>query len=1053
MWLTQLALKYPVTTVLLSIMIALIGAVSFRETPVDLLPNISVPTVTVLTYYTGAAPMDVEQTVTRPIERAVSSLNDVDYIQSYAREGVSSTRIFFNYDADLNSSVTDAIQRVNRILPTLPAGITNPVVIKFDPTQLPVCNLSVSGEMSSRDIRDIAFNVIQPQIEQISGVASAQVQGGQIRQINVFVDKNRIEALKLPIATVLDAIGKSNLILPGGSIKAGDFDYSLRTESQFSVVEPMKNIVVTQRNGVPVYVRDVANIVDSYEEETQTLRVDGRNGVTLRVQKTSGANSIDVVDRIMEALSTLRGVPAGLDVRLVSDQSRYIRQSVESLRSEGLLGGILAIIIILVFLQNIRATAIIGIAIPVSLLVTFIVFYFAGYSFNIMTLGGLALGIGRLVDDSIVELEVIERRYHGKHEKESFIEATLRAAREVANPILISTLTTVIVFLPVLYLQGITKYLFTPLSVTIAVALFASFFVSRTLTPLLCYRFLANRQQSTTGLGATLRRTAQKMFDGIDNTYSGILSWTLAHRAIIIVSVGFFCLASLGIFHWVGSEFFPDQDESQLTVQAKLPVGTRLEETAAFTQKIEEIIRAEVGDDLQAVVAEIGVPSARSGNSFGQNSGSHAANIQVTLVAPHDRKESVFDIIKRLRPKLTTFPEAKIILNPGGFLRFLLNFGSSGPIDVEIRGYDIAESNRLAQQVFGLVRSVSGATDVQITRESNLPEIRIAINREKAGSLGLSASQIASNITTSINGSTASIFTDQQTGNQYNIVVRLEEDYRARLEDLKTLPIQTQTGDIVQLGSVVDLVESTAPVQIDRKRQQRTVSVTANVQGRDLGSVAADIQKELSNVRLPPGFELRLTGNVEQQSKAFSGLYLAFGLAIVLVYIVMASQFQSLIEPFIVLMTVPLGIAGVAWMLFLTDTTLSITSFQGIIVMVGIVVSNGVLLIDYANHLRLGGLDGYDAIFTAGRTRLKPILMTALATVLGLIPIAMGIGGKSPQAPLAIAVIGGLTLSTILTLALVPALYLTFEKMVKRDPNHRINREKAIQEAVNAIEH
>lgn len=1051
MWLTQLALKYPVTTTLLAIMIAIIGAVSFRETPVDLLPNISVPTVTVLTYYTGAAPMDVEQTVTRPIERAVSSLNDVDYIQSFAREGISSTRIFFNYDADLNSSVTDAIQRVNRILPSLPPGITNPVVIKFDPTQLPVCNLSVSGEMSSREIRDLAFNVIQPQIEQINGVASAQVQGGQIRQINVLVDKNRIESLKLPIATVLDAVSKSNLILPGGSIKAGDFDYSLRTESQFSVVEPMKNIVIAQRNGVPIFVRDVATIIDSYEEETQMLRVDGRNGITLRVQKTSGANSIDIVDRILKALPTLRGVPAALDVRLVSDQSRYIRQSVEHLRTEGLIGGILAIIIILVFLQNIRATAIIAVAIPVSLLVTFIVFYFAGYSFNIMTLGGLALGIGRLVDDSIVELEVIERRYHTKRAGESFIEATLRAAREVANPILISTLTTVIVFLPVLYLQGITKYLFTPLSVTIAVALFGSFFVSRTLTPLLCYRFLANRPQSTTGLGASLRRMAQKMFDGIDNIYSGILSWTLGHRAIIIVSVGVFCLASLGIFRWVGSEFFPDQDESQLTVQTKLPVGTRLEETAAFTQKIEEIIRTEVGSDLQAVVAEIGVPSARSGNLFGQNSGSHSANIQVTLVAPDERKQSVFEIIKRLRPKLTKFPEAKIVMNPGGFLRFLLNFGSSGPIDVEIRGYDITESNHLAQQIYGIVRSVSGATDVQITRESNLPEIRIAINREKAGSLGLSASQIASNITTSINGSTASIFTDQQTGNQYNIVVRLEEDYRAHLEDLKTLPIQTQTGDIVQLGNVVDLVESTAPVQIDRKRQQRTVSVTANVQGRDLGSVAADIQHELSGIHIPPGFELRLTGNVEQQSKAFSGLYLAFALAIVLVYIVMASQFQSLIEPFIILMTVPLGIAGVAWMLFLTDTTLSITSFQGIIVMVGIVVSNGVLLIDYANHLRLSGLSSYDSIHTAGRTRLKPILMTALATVLGLIPIAMGVGGKSAQAPLAIAVIGGLTLSTILTLALVPALYLTFEKMVHRDPNHRLNREQEVEEAVKMI--
>jgi CzcA family heavy metal efflux pump len=1054
MWLTKLALKYPITTVLAALMIAFIGIVSVIQIPVDLLPNIEIPTVSVITYYNGAGPIDMEETITRPIEQTASSVNDVDYIQSTTREGIAQTRVYFNYGTNVDVSVVDVIQRINRIIATLPAGVSLPVVIKFDPTTQPVVNLSVSGTIPARDIRDVAYNVIEPQIEQISGVASAQVQGGLIRQINISIDRNRIEAIKLPIVNVVNAIAKSNLILPSGDLKAGRFDYSLRTESQFNVVAPMGNIVVyVSPDGIPVRIRDIAKVEDSYQEPTQFVRVDGRNGVILRVQKTSGANSIDVVDRVIAALPKLTGVPAGVDVRLVNDQSRYIRQSVANLQHEGLIGAVLAMLIIFIFLQSISATTIIAVAIPISMLVTFIVFYFSGITFNIMTLGGLALGIGRLVDDSIVELEVIERQYHHMRPDESRIEATLRAAKEVASPILVSTITTVVVFLPTVFLQGVSKYLFVPLSITISVALFASFFVSRTITPLMCYRFLKDKEsKNPDSVLEKIKRTTAAWFDVIDEKYAATLAWTLSHKGLVISAVVGFCGLSFLLLPYIGTEFFPDQDESQFTVTVRLPVGSRLEETQKFVKRIEAILQKEIGTDLQAIVSDMGVPSAKSGSLYGQNPGSHAATLQVALIEPEKRKRSVFQIVKDIRPKLTGFPEARVLVNQGGFLKFLLNFGSTAPIDVEIRGFDLKDGNRLAQDVFNAVRSVEGATDVLISREANLPEFRVRINHQKAGALGVSVSQVAKTITTTINGTVASAFTDPKTGNEYDILVRLNENYRTKINDIKDIVIPTQSGSQVKLGNVVDVIEDASPVQIDRKGQQRLIDVTANVQGRDLGSVAADIRTKLVGIKVPQGFELRITGNVEQQGKAFKGLKLAFGLAIVLVYIIMSTQFQSLIEPLIIIMTVPLGIAGVLWMLFLTSTTLSVTSFQGIIVMVGVVVSNGVLLVDYTNHLRLNGFSGYDAVMKAGRTRLKPILMTALATVLGLIPIAAGIGGESAQAPLAIAVVGGLSVSTILTLVFVPALYLVIEERLKRDPQVRIDREKAVAGAIAKIE-
>ena len=579
MWLTRLALKYPITTLMAVLAILVLGFVSFMQLPVDMLPNIQIPVVSIITFNSGAGPADMEQTVTVPIERAVSSTNDVDYVQSSTREGVCQVRVNFNWDASTDVGLIDVIQKVNRVMNLLPTSASQPLVLRFDITNVPVCTVALSGNLDQRAMYDLAYNVIEPQLEHIPGVAYAQVVGGQIREIHIKVDRNRLEALNVALNEVSQAISSSNLIVPSGDLKSGVFDYSLKTESQFNIVEPIGNVVIKNTNGVAIRIRDVAYVEDSFQEQTEIVRNNGKSGVILRVQKTSGANTVEVVKAVVYALTHLRDVPESVKASLGLDQSLYISQSINGLKQEAILGALLAVLVILLFLRNSKSALIIFLAIPLSILVTFIFFRFSSTTLNIMTFGGLALGIGRLVDDSIVELEAISRHYGTmKQQKVSKIQATLDAALEVASPIFISTLTTVIVFLPVIFLTGIAKLLFIPLVITITVALFASFFVSRTVTPLMCLKYLhAEREADPNSkkLSHRIQIKAKNILDKIDNQYQKILTYSLNHRKFIILVVVGFALISALLFKFVGTEFFPDSDESQFSISVRLPVGTQ----------------------------------------------------------------------------------------------------------------------------------------------------------------------------------------------------------------------------------------------------------------------------------------------------------------------------------------------------------------------------------------------------------------------------------------------------------------------------------------------
>ena len=1046
MWLTLAAMRNGIAILMASLAIVLLGATSLGRMPIDLFPNLNYPSLQVGTIYKGASAQDIERSVTYPIEKAVSAVANVRYVESRSRQGFSAVTVQFAWGADIDAGLTEVVQRIQAIMSSLPIGIQQPFILKFDLSNIPVCILTVAGGgLDERALYDLAYNTIEPQIERLAGVASANVDGGKIRQITVNLDRDRLFSKGLSVNEVTKAVNDANFLLPSGDVKLGTFDYNVFTNNQFSVVAPMEDIVVRRTGTTPIRLRDVGSVADSAETQVSIVRVNGQRAVYLRVNKQPGGNTVDIVDAVKAAMPKLLGIPPGVSVSMSLDQSTYVRQSIENLWHEAAFGSLLAFLVILVFLRSFVSTVIIGIAIPLSLMLTLVAMYFLGQTLNIFTLGGLALAVGRLVDDSIVELENINR--HLAIPGTARRTAVLDAAREVAMPIFVSTITTIVVFLPTVFLEGQSRLLFIPLTFTISFSLFASFLVSRTVTPLLCYHWLkgeheaAQREPGKRGaLGALLHRMfawAGRVLDRMDALYQRRLNWALEHRKTLIAGILVGLASALAVLPLVGTEFFPESDESQFLVQVRAPVGTRVEETERLIKRMEDIIRASTKpEEIKTIVATIGVPNGRSG-LFSRNTGPHTATLQVYLSDPDKRARDHKQIFDSIRPKLAgQFPGTTYGVQFGGIVSRVLNSGSDAPIQVEQLGYDLKNARDLARQVARTIQDVPGVADPFISREENYPQYDIVVDREKAAMAGLSQRDIAQAALISLASNvslTPSIFTDPRTGNQYNVVVQLDEPYRSSSEDLSRLFVIGDGGRPVSLGSVAEIRQGVGPVMIERKYQQRLVKITAQPSGRDLGSIAQNLEDKLRALPLPPGFTFQLTGQIQQQREAFGSLKFTSLLAIILVYMVMASQFKSLLDPFIIMFSVPLGMIGVIWALFLTRTTLNVTSFMGIIMMVGIVVSNGVLLVEYMNELRRRGLPLREAVMQGGRTRLRPILMTSLATLVGLLPMALGVGtGSEANAPLARAVIGGLAVSTVLTLLLIPTLYAMLEERFPR---------------------
>ena len=1048
MWMTFLALRNAIAVLMASLGITILGFVALARLPIDLFPNINLPIINIGTVYTGAGVLDIEKTVTYPIEKAVSAVSDVKFVESKSRQGLSTVRLWMNWGADVNNGQTEVIQRIQQILNSLPTGIKQPFIVRFDLSNIPVALVTVSGGgLDERQLYDLAYNTIEPQLERLGGVASASVDGGKVRQITVNLNRDQLYAKRLSVLDVVRAVNESNFLLPAGDIKVGRLDYNIYTNNQFKILEPMGDIVVQRAgaNGTPIHIKDLGHVVDSAETQTAVVRIDGSRGVFMRVNKQPGANTIAVVDQVRDLLPKVTGVPPGVNVGITFDQSVYIRQAIESLWHEAIQGSVLAFIVILVFLRSLTSTLIISIAIPLSILLSFICMYFLGQTLNVFTLGGLALAVGRLVDDSIVELENINRHLNlpGTPRR----KAVLDAAREVAMPIFSATITTIIVFVPTVFLEGQIKLLFIPLTFTISISLFASFLVSRTVTPLLALRVLQPETPIDPGsrrLKDRVFRFSLRFFERMESLYQRLIEWALGHRGLVVGSVVvafagslFLVLApSFGLRPLIGTEFFPASDEAQFRINIKAPIGTRIEETERIVRGMESVLRATLKpEELTSVVSNIGIPQGRSA-VFTNNTGPHSATIQVYLASADTRKRSDREIVDALRPRFAgQFPGTRYQFIAGGLVSRIINFGSETAIAVELLGYDLATAEALAREVARIMEGTAGVADVNIARDANYPQFDLTIDREKAAVAGISQRDLAQAALFSLNSNASvnpSIFTDPRTGNQYNLVVQLDEPYRQTADDLARLFVTVNDRPVL-LSTVARITQSAGPVEIERKYQQRLVRVAANAVGRDLGSLSEELEAKFRQLPMPAGFSVRMGGQTEQQRESFSSLYFTAILAVILVYMVLASQFKSLKDPFTIMFSVPMGLIGVFWALYLTHTTLSTTSFMGIIMMVGIVVSNGVLLVEYINERRRHGEPLLVAVPRAGRIRLRPILMTVLTTVVGLLPMALAFGvGTEANQPLAIAVIGGLLVSTFFTLILIPTLYVTFEEWFPR---------------------
>ncbi|HEU4385733.1 MAG TPA: efflux RND transporter permease subunit [Anaeromyxobacteraceae bacterium] len=1055
MWLTRLALRNPVFILMMSLAVLALGWVSLTRLSVDLFPNIDIPIIRVATFYAGAGPADVEKTITVPIERAVSAAPGVDRVESTSKQGFSNVAVWFQFGTNLDNAQFEVQQRVAQILNTLPPGIDQPFIIKFDVTNIPVLLVSMSAEgMDEKQLYDLGYNVVEPQLERIKGVASAPIGGGRIREIEVKVRGDALRARGLGILDVVNAVRSSNLLLPSGTLRAGVRDYNVFSNTQFGEARPLREVIIRPPSrspagdvSAPVRISDVANVVDGTADQTEIARVNGQRAVYFRIQKQPGANTVAVVDAVKRELPRLRGIPPSVKLATSFDQSAYIRAAISSLEHEAVQGGALAILVILLFLVSLAATGIIAVAIPLSIVATFVLMFFSGMTLNVFTLGGLALGVGRLVDDSIVELENIHRHLAmGQNRR----EAVLNAAQEVAMPIFVSTVTTIVVFFPVVFLFGVARNLFMPLAATIAFALIMSFLVSRTVTPLLCLRVLRveGHEGGSRGLGGQVARS----LDRLDHAYARALRWVLGNRGKVILGIALFFAASLAVF-WplklIGREFFPETDESQFQITLKGPVGTRVEMTEKIAERIERAMLTSLGPVKAAgggpigttQISNVGLPLGRTA-LFSSNTGPHAGTVSLYLVPHTQRPITDNQAADRVRQALRdAIPGVQTYFFVGGIVKRILNFGSPAPIDVEIVGYDLDAASDYAKRLLTRLRAADAGgkpvlTDVQVSREENYPELDVVVDREKAGLLGLTEQQVAQSVLTSLVGNTQFApvpFTDSKTGNQYFINVRLEDAYRDHVEDLKDVFVRTPSGQVVNLANIAAVKRSSGPVLIDRKYLQRIVHVTANVApGQDLGSASETAQRAIDELPPPEGFTAQLGGQTAAQKEAYAGLLLAGLMAIGLVYMILASQFRSLLDPLVIMFSVPMGISGVFLALWLTGTPLSVNSFMGIIMMVGIVVSNGVLLVDFARVLRSRGLELFEATVQAGKTRLRPILMTTIATIFGLLPMALGFGeGSETNLPLARAVIGGLAVSTFFTLFLIPALYTLLERFAR----------------------
>ncbi len=1017
--LPRASVNRPVFTTMVTLIVVVLGLAALQRIRIDLLPAVETPTLTVSTEYEGASPEVMERLVTQIVEEILATVPGVEEMTSSSSEGESRVRVTFGWGTDVDAAATEVRARLEAEIDELPDDIVRPQVRKFDVNSFPVVLLGIASRLNPVELTTLVEEQVRDRFARLPGVAQVDLWGGYNREIRIELDPSRVRALGLPLNQVLAAIRDSNLDLPAGEIDEGRYEVTLRAPAEFRDIEQIRETVVIISEGAAVTIGQIAEVRDTYQRLSRLVRVNGELGLRVAIRKQADANTVEVSQAILREIEDVNRDFPQIEVLPVINQGNFIERSIRNVAVSVVYGGGLAVLVLLFFLRSVRSTLAISLAIPISIIATFAVIYFAGFTLNLMTLGGLALGVGMMVDSSIVVIENIYRRR--SEDGLAPRDAAVEGAVEVGPALVASTLTTLVIFLPVVFIQGVSGLLFRELAYVIVFSLLCSLIVSLTIVPMLAAKLLSRGGDRAPRFAPM--RIAQITLDGLDLAYRDFLRVVLRNRFVAVAATLLVFAGSVLLIPKLGSEFLPPSDEGEVRVNGEMEVGARLDLVDRQTRLMEGIV-------LDAVPEKIAWVTSVGGG--GRDAEGAVGEIRLSLVPASERDRSNTEIAQDLRRRLEGRIPGMTVRTRAPQGQFLLErlLGGDEGLTIEIRGFDLEALALLTDQVAAIASETPGVTDIDVSRDEGTPQQEISVDRAKAADVGVSVRDVAEALETAIAGRQAGDFRPQ--GDSYRILVQLANARDLSIDEILDLTVQSESGELVALRNLVTTTPGRGPTVIERKDQQRLYTVSANIAGRDLGSVAEDLETRLADIARPTGYDITLAGNVEEQRKASRELGLSLLLALLLVYMVLACQYESLRDPLIVMLAVPLAAIGVSVTLFITGTTINLQSAIGCIMLGGIVVNNAILLVDQAGQLRRrAGMPTADAVAEAGRRRLRPILMTTATTMLGLVPLALGIGeGADAQAPLARAVIGGLFSSTVTTLVLIPAVY----SLVHRDP-------------------
>ena len=1014
------AVKKPVTTALIFVALVVLGLFSFSRLSVDLYPEIELNAVTVMTTYSGASTMDIEQNVTKRLETSLSTVSDLKRISSTSKDNISLITIEFEYGTNMDEAVNDVRSILDMQRNYMPEECDDPVVFKFSSDMMPIMFISANSDVSSKGLYKILEDKVANPINRIDGVASTSISGAPQREIQISTDPNKMQAYGITVEQIASLIAMENRNIPGGTIDVGTSTYSLRVDGEFHESDEIKNLIVGSFMGRSIYVRDIAEVKDTLKERSTEVYTNGERGATLVVQKQSGANVVDIADKILKELPVIQNsLPPDVKLEVILDTSEFIKDSIGSLTETVLLAGLFVMIVVLFFLGRWRATFIIILTIPVSLIAAFIYLMITGNTLNIISLSSLSIAIGMVVDDAIVVLENINTHIErGSKPKDAAIYAT----NEVAVAVIASTLTIISVFFPLTMVSGLAGIMFKQLGWIVTIITTVSTVAALTLTPMLSSMMLKQDPKRSKAF-MFFYAPIERALDALDNGYERLLRLAVNYRYVVIaLSAGIF-IASLVLVSKVGTDFFPESDNSQIAVTVELPVGTRVEQA----RKVNEYLYkkwSEKYPEIELLQASLGQSDGSNVFMAMRNSGTHIIEFTARLCDPQERERDMFEIGDELRKDLQDLPEIyRYTVTPGGGR---MGMGSGGTsLEMNVLGYNLENTEKVAGKIADIMRNTEGLRDVKLSREDYMPQFQVMFDRSKLAMNGLNMTSAATVVRNRINGVTASYF--REDGEEYDIVVRNDVAFRTTVEDINNILLYNQQGKGIRLSEVGTVIESFAPPSIEHLDRERVIKVTGTVFKRSLGDIAADVNAEVAKIDMPQDIAVELSGSIEEQQESFADMFTLLALVVLLTYIVMAAQFESFRDPFIIMFSLPFAFSGVFLALWLTGTTLSLIALIGAVMLVGIVVKNGIVLIDYINLNKERGSTVKRAVISGGKSRLRPVLMTTLTTILGMFPMALGIGeGSEIWQPMGIAIIGGLTLSTILTLIVIPSIYTSF---------------------------